>query len=271
MLEFKFSVLLPIYYRENPTFFNQALDSLVNQTYPATEVVIVKDGPLTPDLDRVIDSFYKILPIKVIALDKNIGLGEALNIGLTHCSYEYVARMDSDDICVPERFEKQVNAFKAHPKLDILGGYLQEFVNQPGDLKVIRKVPTEHSEIQSYTFYRCPFNHPTVMFRKSAVLAVGSYQKMPFFEDYFLWIRMANSYCTFKNLGENLLYFRIGNNMIRRRHGLAYANHELSFFTYCYENNLVSLLQLLRFYLRFPIRLLPVSMLKKIYDLVLRK
>ncbi|WP_035468106.1 glycosyltransferase family 2 protein [Algoriphagus mannitolivorans] len=271
MLEFKFSVLLPIYNRENPEFFRLSLDSLVNQTYSASEVVIVKDGVLTPALDQVIESFTDKLPLKIVPLEKNVGLGEALRIGILHCSYEYIARMDSDDICIPERFEKQVNTFLKNPGLDILGSYLQEFENTPGDINVIRKVPTEHSDIHTYTFYRCPFNHPTIMFRKSAVLGVGSYQKMPFFEDYFLWIRMANGNCVFQNLDEVLLHFRIGNDMIRRRHGLTYAKHEMSFFTYCYQQDMITLGQLLRFYTRFPIRLLPVPFLKKFYDIVLRK
>ena len=271
MPEITFSVLLPIYYRENPKFLQLALESLVNQTLPANEIVIVKDGPLNEELDQMIDSFSEKLPLKIVPLAKNVGLGEALSIGISHCSYEFIARMDADDYCVPERFEKQVRVFQENPDLDILGSYLKEFVNEPGDLEVIRKVPLTHSEIYSYTFYRCPFNHPSVMFKKSAVLGVGSYQRMPFFEDYYLWIRMANGNCKFQNLGEVLLYFRIGNNMIRRRHGLEYAKHEISFFTYCYQNGLITLSQLMRFYSRFPIRLLPVPILKKFYDLILRK
>lgn len=271
MPEFNFSVLLPIYYRENPQFLDLALESLEKQTLPATEIVLVKDGPLTDELDRVIDKYIKKLPIKIFKLNTNRGLGEALSFGLLNCSYEYVARMDSDDICVPQRFEKQAKIFQENPKLDILGTYLQEFVNEPGDLKVTRKVPLDHQQIHSYTFYRCPFNHPSVMFRKSAVLSVGSYKKMPFFEDYYLWIRMAKGNCIFQNIGEVLLYFRIGNNMISRRHGFTYAKHEVSFFMDCYREGLITLNQLLRFCGRFPIRLLPVPLLKKFYDLVLRK
>ncbi len=271
MLDFQFSVLLPVYYREKPEYLRLALDSLLNQSLPPTEIVLVKDGPLTPDLDHVICGYADLLPLKIIALEKNIGLGEALHFGLDHCTYEYVARMDSDDICVRERFEKQAKIFLKNPDLDILGSYLKEFVYEVGDLEVIRRVPLKHEEIFTYTFYRCPFNHPTVMFKKSAVLKAGSYKKMPFFEDYYLWIRMANAGCHFQNTDEVLLNYRIGNNMISRRHGLKYAKHELAFFESCYSEGLISWLQLCRFTARFPIRLMPLGMLKKFYEVVLRK
>lgn len=271
MLDFKFSVLLPVFKREDPKHFILALESLKNQSFPATEVVIVKDGPLTKGLEKVICQFKDLLPLKVFALEKNVGVGEALNFGLQHCSYEYVARMDSDDICVSHRFEKQAKAFLSNPNLDIIGSYLNEFVHKIGDLKVVRRVPLVHQDIYDYTFYRCPFNHPTVMFKKSAVLKAGSYKRMPFFEDYYLWIRMALAGCNFQNSEEVLLNYRIGNNMISRRHGLKYAKHEKTFFTTCYKEGLITLPQLIRFMARFPIRLIPIVLLEKFYTLVLRK
>jgi glycosyltransferase involved in cell wall biosynthesis len=271
MLDFKFSVLLPIYYKENPEYFKLALESLQGQSLPPSEVVIVKDGPLTPALEDVLSSFADCLPLKVVALKENMGLGEALHFGLQNCTYEYVARMDSDDICVRERFEKQAKIFNANPKLDILGTYLKEFFHEVGDLDVIRKVPLTHGQIHDYTFYRCPFNHPSVMFRKSAVFKSGSYKRMPFFEDYYLWIRMAVAGCSLQNTDEVLLHYRIGNNMISRRHGYNYAKHEQAFFRSCYKEGLISFAQLLRFFARFPIRIMPIVMLKKFYEVVLRK
>ena len=271
MPNFKFSVLLPIYYREKPEYFRLALKSIENQTLQPDEVVIVKDGKLPVELDQVIEEFIDKLNIKIISIPVNLGLGEALNIGIKECSYDFVARMDSDDICVPERFEKQAAAFNKEPELDISGSYLKEFINKPNDLNVIRRVPQTHSEIYKYTFYRCPFNHPTVMFRKEAVLKVGSYQKMPFFEDYYLWIRMAIAGCRFHNSPEVLLHYRIGNNMISRRHGFNYAKNEFSFFAYCFKKGLISLPQLAVFSTRFPIRLMPMGMLEKFYKIMLRK
>lgn len=271
MLDFKFSVLLPVYYKENPNYFRLALESLKNQTLPPAEVVLVKDGPLSFELEEVLKEFDKILPFNFLVLEENVGLGEALHLGLMHCRYEYVARMDSDDICVNERFERQAIAFQLNPKLDILGSYLKEFVREVGDINDLRRVPLNHEDIFSYTFYRCPFNHPTVMFKKSSVLKAGSYKKMPFFEDYYLWIRMAKAGCHFQNTDEILLNYRIGNNMISRRHGWQYARHEFGFFYSCYKQNLISLFHLLRFSVRFPIRLMPMGMLKKFYKVVLRK
>lgn len=271
MLDFKFSVLLPVYYKEDPSYFRLALESLKNQTLPPTEVVLIKDGPLSFELEEVLIEFDEILPFNFLVLEENIGLGEALDLGLLHCKYEYVARMDSDDICVNDRFERQAKIFMSNPNLDILGSYLKEFVREVGDIKDIRRVPLNHEEIFSYTFYRCPFNHPTVMFKKSAVLKAGSYKRMPFFEDYYLWIRMAVAGCQFKNTDEILLNYRIGNNMISRRHGWQYAKHEFEFFYTCYNEKLISFSQLLRFSARFPIRLMPMGMLKKFYEVVLRK
>lgn len=271
MLDFKFSVLLPVYYKEDPNYFRLALESLKNQTLTASEVVLIKDGPLTKELENVIHEYESLLPFNVLSLDQNNGLGEALHYGLLNCTYEYVARMDSDDICVRERFEKQAKIFLANPDLDIQGSYLKEFVYEVGDLEDIRRVPLKHEEIYTYTFLRCPFNHPTVMFKKSAVLKAGSYKRMPYFEDYYLWIRMAVAGCKFQNTDEILLNYRIGNNMISRRHGLKYAKHELAFFNSCYKEGLITKSQLIRFSARFPIRLMPLGMLKKFYEVVLRK
>jgi len=271
MPKYRFSVLLPIYHRENPDYFRSALDSIKAQTLQADEIVIVKDGELPVELDQVIEEFTDVLPIKIISIPINVGLGEALNIGINACSFELVARMDSDDVSVPERFEQQIATFSKDPQLDISGSFLQEFENEPADLKVIRRVPLKHSAIYSYTFHRCPFNHPTVMFRKDAVLKAGSYMKMPFFEDYYLWIRMALAGCRMNNSSQVLLHYRIGNNMISRRHGIKYAKHELSFFKFCYKKSLISLPQLALFSLRFPLRLIPIGMLEKFYTILLRK
>ena len=271
MPKFKFSVLLPIYYREKPEYFRLALKSIEDQTLLPDEIVIVKDGKLPDELDEIIDEFNLRLPCKIVSIPINVGLGEALHIGIKECSHDFVARMDSDDICVAERFEKQAAAFQNDPELDISGSYLREFIYKPDDLGIIRRVPLDHSEIYRYTFYRCPFNHPTVMFRKKTVMEAGSYQKMPFFEDYYLWIRMVVGGCKLHNSPEVLLHYRIGNNMISRRHGINYAINELSFFAFCYRKGLISLPQLVVFSSRFPIRLMPMGMLGKFYKVILRK
>lgn len=270
MADLKLSVLLPIYYKELPDHFRMALDSLEKQSLQADEIVIVKDGPLTIALESVISDYADRLPIKCIALPKNVGLGEALHTGLMECKNEYVARMDSDDLSLPDRFKKQADFLINNPDVDILGGYLKEFSSVVGDLDIVRKVPLTNQAIHNYTYYRSPFNHPTVMFKKSAVLRAGSYKRMPYFEDYYLWIRMAYHKCVFHNLDEVLLNYRIGNNMIARRHGYQYAMNEFRFFKLCYEDGLISKTNLMRFLIRFPIRLVPQFVLSKIYANILR-
>jgi len=270
MIDLPFSVLISVYHREKPEYLIKSLDSLVKQTLPANEVIIVKDGFIGSELEDVLKEFEVLLPLKIFALSTNVGLGKALAFGLKQCSHELVARMDSDDICFIDRFENQVLSFKNNSKLDVSSGYILEFQNEIGDRNVIRRVPIGHEEIYKYTFKRCPFNHPATMFKKSAVLKSGSYQESPFFEDYYLWIRMARSGCILGNTKNLLLHYRIGNNMISRRHGLSYAIHEYNFFKKSYQEGLIDRYHFFKFCLRFPIRLLPISLLGRFYDFFLR-
>jgi len=270
MTKYPFSVLLSVYGREKPEYFKSSLNSLLKQTLPADEVVIVKDGPIGSELEDVLKEFEDLLPLKIYLLPTNAGLGKALAFGLNQCSHELIARMDSDDICFIDRFETQILEFKTNPKLDISSGYILEFQNEIGDRNVIRRVPIGHEETYKYTFRRCPFNHPATMFKKSAVLKVGSYRETPFFEDYYLWIRMAKSGCILGNTKKLLLHYRVGNNMISRRHGLTYAIHEYNFFNKSYQEGLIDKFEFFRFCLRFPIRLLPLSLLGRFYDFFLR-
>ena len=128
-----FSVLMSVYEKETPEYLQAALDSiLVNQTIMPTEVVVVEDGPLNDGLYDILEEFRKKFPcLKTVPLRKNVGLGDALNEGLKHCSYEWVARMDSDDIAVDTRFESQLTFIKHNPDIDLLGGNITEFLNSP--------------------------------------------------------------------------------------------------------------------------------------------
>ena len=125
----KFSVLLSVYRKEQPAYLRQSLDSIFTQTLLPDEVVLVKDGPLTDALDEVAEDYCRKYPvIRVVPLSENQGLGRALNEGLKHCSYDLVARMDTDDVAKPERFEKQIAVFCAHPEMDVVGAWIDEFV-----------------------------------------------------------------------------------------------------------------------------------------------
>lgn len=225
-----FSVLLSIYYKERPDFLRQSLDSLFSQTLLPTEVVLVKDGPLTKTLDIIIEEYSKrYLQLKIVSLSVNQGLGKALNEGLKYCSYDLVVRMDTDDIAKPNRFEKQLKAFNNQSDIDIVSSWIDEFEGDTNHILSIRKLPEYHKEIYKFAKKRNPINHPAVMFRKSSVLAAGGYKHFPLFEDYYLWVRMLMNGAKFYNIQESLLYFRSSSDMFKRRGGINYALMELKF------------------------------------------
>lgn len=267
-----FSVLMSVYIKENPENFRQALISIWNdQTLKPSEIVLVKDGPLTDDLEKVISSFKEITPLKIIALPKNVGLGTALKIGLESCSNELVARMDTDDIASSNRFALQINYLIQNPSCFLVGSNIEEFQQKPGDLKSIKTVPENDNEIKKFLFKRSPFNHPSVVFRKSKIIAAGSYLPMHSFEDYYLWFRLIKSGGVYYNFQLPLLYFRIGNDMIGRRHGLHYANNESKLFRKLRQENYISNIQFIKFTtIRYPLRLLPKRLLNFIYFKLLR-
>lgn len=162
----KFSVLMSLYIKEQPQFLRECFDSLKAQTRPADEIVVCFDGAITPELDAIVDEYSQILPIKAVKFPKNRGLGTTLNDGLTHCSNEWVFRMDTDDICFNDRFEKQVAFIEKNPEVVIFGGQIAEFGQDINDIVAYRNVPTTDDEIVKFTRMRCPFNHMTVACQK---------------------------------------------------------------------------------------------------------
>jgi len=269
----KFSVLISIYSKEDPLFLEKALVSIEEQTLPANEIVLVKDGPLTSELDGVIVKHCKHskIPYKVLALERNVGLGEALNEGLKHCSYNRIARMDTDDIAMPERFEEQIETLVENPDIDVLGSWISEFYVDPENPTGERRPPRDHFSIVQYAKYRNPINHMTVIFRKDAVETVGGYKTMNGFEDYYLWIRMLQKGYIFKNLDEILVKARTGNDMILRRQGWSYVKNEWHFLNSIWKLGFLSTYEYMRnLFLRLTPRLLPAFVLKKMYN-ILRK
>lgn len=221
----KFSVLMAVYEKENPYFLSEAIEStLINQSVIPNEFVIVKDGSLTKQLDDVIGKYKKMFPsvVKVIQLDINKGLGEALRIGLENCSFDIIARMDSDDINHYLRFEKQLKVFKENPEIDLVGANIAEFFDTPDEIKFIRKVPINNFEIEKMAKRRNPINHVSVMFKKSAVINSGSYKHLYFLEDYYLWVRMLAKGYKLLNVNETLVYVRTGEKMFKRRSNPVY-------------------------------------------------
>ena len=266
-----FSVLIPVYYKENPSYLEMALKSIETQTLRANEIILVKDGPLTSELNTIISRHQNdtSLPYKIISLYENKGLGKALNEGLKYCSNEWVARMDSDDIALPNRFEKQFTYLKEHPEIDVLSSWICEFYEDERDCAKQRKVPENYRDIISFSKYRNPMNHMSTVFRKEAVLDVDGYKSMNGFEDYFLWMRMLQAGKVFGNVPEVLLKARTGIEMIKRRQGWQYALDELALEKAAYQIGFWSVLDLNRnFFVRFLPRLLPVLIVEKLYTLL---
>lgn len=225
----KYSVLMAVYHKEKAEYLHLALESMLAQTIPPEEIVLVCDGPLTQELDAVIEQFCGTneQTLHVVRLEKNMGLGVALNIGLQQCKNELVARMDSDDIALSDRMEKQLNAMEQNPNISVLGGQIAEFNEDPGKIVVYRTVPTETEAIREFIKYRNPMNHMTVIFRKSHVLAVGNYQDVPGFEDYFLWTSLiANGY-SMGNLKEVCCRVRADEGLYSRRGGVRYFQNTM--------------------------------------------
>ena len=210
-----FSVLMSIYKKEKPEYFSLCMKSLFEQSIIPTEIVIVKDGPLTEELDNIIDEYINKYPniLKTVPLEINQGLGKALAIGVENCSHELIARMDTDDICAPDRFEIQLKEFEKNTDLDILGSCIIEFESTPNNVLSERNVPLEHNDIYNFARKRNPFNHMTVMYKKSKVLEAGNYQPPNGFEDYYLWARMLVNGCKAKNISKPLVYARTGLDM----------------------------------------------------------
>lgn len=268
-----FSVLLSLYHKEEPNFLRQSLDSIFHQTLLPTEIILVKDGPLTSELNIIVKEYVERYPaLKVIPLAKNQGLGKALNEGLKHCSYDLVARMDTDDIAKPDRFARQIQAFREYPELDVVSAWVEEFEKDTSNVISTRKLPENHQDIIYYSKSRNPVNHPVVMFKKEAVMGVGGYQHFYLFEDYYLWVRMLMNGSKFYNIQESLLSFRFSSDMFMRRGGWKYAISE-----YCFQNCIrkMGYISYSRFtrnvLIRFVARIFPNSLRAMLYKKILRR
>ena len=270
-----FSLLLSLYHNENYFFLNQCFESIwVDQTRQPNEIVLVIDGPIGNELKNIVDKWIKKIgfTLKVVELSENRGLGRALNEGLQYCSNEWVFRMDTDDICTSDRFEKQINFIHDNPEVILFGSQILEFNKEPYDLNVVKSVPLEHSEIKEFANSRCPFNHMTVAYKKSIIESVGGYQHHPFMEDYNLWLRVLGAGYKVANLSDVLLYARVGNGMHARRKGLEYIKSEKQLLALKKQLKLQSPVDAnILFLMRSVFRLLPSGILGKVYNNFLRK
>ena len=221
---------MSIYKKENPTYLVQALDSMLNQTVSPAEIVMVKDGPLTQELEDVLQDYDSLYPglFNFVSYDKNHGLGYALRQGVVACSNEIVARMDTDDIARPDRMEKQLAAIDSG--LDMVGSDVIEFVTSPNEPVAATDLPKGIDAIRSYSKRRNPFRHPPMTFRKSKVMEAGNYSSdFLYFEDWDLFNRMLACGCKADNLKEPLVAMRVSEDFYARRGGSQYLKYSKAF------------------------------------------
>lgn len=221
-----FSVLMSLYIKEKVEYFDACMKSILKQTVLPSEIVIVFDGPISNDLRSAVEKYRNKYPgwIKTLENEVNRGLGLALADGIPACTFELIARMDTDDIAREDRFEKQLRMFMQDPELDICGSHIIEFEGNIDNVLAKRKVPIYHNDIAKYQKQRSAFNHMTVMYKKSTVLRAGNYEHCPLMEDDMMWIRMLIAGAKCANVDDYLVYARTGYAMIARRGGWEYYN-----------------------------------------------
>ena len=268
-----FSVAISVYKSDNPDYFDRALESITdNQTIKPNEIVLVVDGPVPESINKVINKYIEKCVFKVIRLEKNGGLGNALRIATENCSYELIARMDSDDISVPDRFEQELIAFRDN-QVDVVGGDITEFVGEENNVVAKRVVPLGDKRIKKEMRNRCSMNHVTVMMRRTALFKSGGYLDWFCNEDYYLWIRMCLNNCVFANTGTTLVNVRTGLDMYARRGGKKYFSSEAKLQKYMLRVKFISIFRFwLNIFKRFVVQLiLPNRLRGFVYKTIARK
>lgn len=217
----KFSLLMSVYDGELPEFLEEAFQSLLQSTILPDQIVMVLDGPISHNLQAILEKYEKeFTHFTKVSLETNQGLGVALAVGVEACQYDLIARFDCDDILLPNRFQLQLDYFERHAELDLLGGQILEFsaTNEFGQ----RRVPVDQDTIVTFAKKRNPFNHMTVMFRKTAIMAAGNYIPLKGYEDYYLWLRLLKAGARVANLPDVLVRARVGSGFSTRRGGSKY-------------------------------------------------
>lgn len=225
-----FSVLMSVYKKEKANYLEECLESLILQSLQPSEIVLVEDGEITSDLRGIIGKYAAIMPIKSVRLTQNMGLATALNEGLKLCSNELIARMDTDDVSLPHRFERQIEFMLTHPEIDICSSWVEERDEYMSKVLFLKKLPSLHDDIFMFSKRRNPISHPVSIFKKSAVMSVGGYPDI-FPEDYALWSLMLVNKFRFSNIQETLLYMRTGPDFMRRR-GFNFFKGEMRLLSY---------------------------------------
>jgi glycosyltransferase involved in cell wall biosynthesis len=263
-----FSVLMPVYFREKPRFFREALQSIFDNTMQPKEVLIVCDGPLTLDLEDVLKEYVGRPGFKILRKNRNSGIVDALNMGLAACTTELVVRCDSDDVNTPERFAALVKQLAEG--WDIVGSSVRE-IDADGKTLWSKRVPLDRDSIARRARLRNPINHMSVAFRRDLVLSLGGYPHIFLREDYALWARALRREARVCNLAQDLVLARAGIAMYRRRRGWRSALAEVKLQRLLVQERVSSLPQALVWGgLRFSALLLPGFLLGLLYERILR-
>jgi len=259
-----FSVLMSVYAKENPDYLKECLQSLVEQTLQPSQVVLVEDGPISDTLANIIHSFKDLLNIESVLLEKNIGLGPALNKGLESCYFDLVARMDTDDIAVSDRFQKQVKVMEQYPDISVSSGVVEEWNEDMTKMLHMRHLPLDHESIFKFAKLRCPVSHPAVIYRKSAIQRVGGYPDI-YPEDYPLWSNLLQNGFKFKNIPDVLIKMRVGEALVSRR-GLDFLKGEIEIFKFQKQIGFINSYELFRnISQRLVLRLSPTLIKRLLY------
>lgn len=266
-----YSVLMSLYKSESKEYFVSAVSSMLNQKPVTNDFVIVCDGPLTEELDAAISEYEKNPIFHILRIAENKGLGNALKEGVIACKNEFIFRMDSDDISLPHRVELELKLLEEG--YDIVGGYISEFVDDdPTKIVGIRKPPLIQDEIVKFSKKRCPFNHPSVAYRKSIILKAGNYRDYRKSQDWDLWYRCLMNDAKVINIPEVLVNMRSGNQMMVRRGGKVYVDSHIQIFKNMRKDKYISFALYLRLCLYYRIySIVPIGMKKKLTKKYLRE
>ncbi len=270
----KYSVLMSVYKNDNARYLKMAIDSMLKQTIAPEQFIIVEDGPISEKLENVIAKYeheYSSL-FTIIRLKKNRGLGNALNHGIKICRNELIARMDADDISKPERCEKQLEYFKLHPETGIVGTQISEFIGAPGKIIASRVVPCDMDSIKKFSRKRSPFNHPTVMYRKSIINMLHGYSLYSRKEDLDFFIRAINYNVKVANLDEKLLLYRTSADNLQRRKSWINCKEYINIMYGFYKKKYIGYLDLM--YVVFGQLIMysmPMVVIKKLDKIFLKK
>ncbi|MGA0568909.1 glycosyltransferase [Rathayibacter sp. KR2-224] len=261
-----FSLLLPVYHADRAAHFLRAFQSAVtDQTRTPAEVVLVQDGPVPDGLARAIRSVVQssLVPVNLVVLHKNVGLAKALTMGLAACKNEFIARMDADDISLPQRFERQIPLLESG--YDLVGSGMLEF-DEDGKVWGRRVPPSGAETIARSARFKDPFNHPTVVYRKSAVLDAGGYRELRLMEDYWLFARMIQHGARAENLTDPLVMYRIDAGAYHRRGGWKLFSSEVQLQVVLRRERFTSLAQFIRnVVVRGGYRFVPTTVRRLVY------